>query len=92
MSAAERAGRRTLREELNDWRAAGWAIQSWIASCFDQVGICALCGSPNPQVHYNQCPWPRLRVLLDRDPGGPLTNGHGVPGDAGRRANLPPAG
>jgi len=51
---------------LADWEKAGWAVQSWIRSCFDVLGTCALCGSPDAHAHVNDCPWPQMRALLDR--------------------------
>lgn len=49
-----------------EWLQAAWNIQSWIHSCFDQVGVCTLCGSEDPRAHVNNCPWPQMRALLDR--------------------------
>jgi hypothetical protein len=85
VSTGERNRRRSLREDLEEWQAAGWAIQSWIRSCFDTVGICALCGSENARVHHNGCPWPRMRALLDRSPlpGGGAAPVLGTPGGRG---------
>lgn len=49
-----------------EWAEAAWAIQGWIASCFDVAGVCSLCGTRDPAAHVNGCPWPRTRALLDR--------------------------
>jgi hypothetical protein len=49
--------------------AAAWRIQGWIASCFDVAGVCSLCGTADPRVHVNKCPWPEMRALLDRSIG-----------------------
>jgi hypothetical protein len=51
----------------DEWAAAAWRLQAWVASCFDVTGLCTLCGGPGE--HLNGCPWPGMRVLLDRSPG-----------------------
>jgi|HubBroStandDraft_2_1064218.scaffolds.fasta_scaffold01796_23 hypothetical protein len=55
-----------MEPTAEEFAAAAQAVQSWIRSCFDQAGVCALCGSPNPGAHVNDCPWPQTRALLDR--------------------------
>ena len=51
----------------DEWAAAAWKIQSWIRSCFDVTGHCALCGTKDPAEHVTGCPWPQTRALLIRD-------------------------
>ena len=50
-----------------EWSDAAWAIQAWVASCFDVIGKCTFCGTDNPNWHINGCPWPQTRRLLDKD-------------------------
>jgi hypothetical protein len=51
-----------------EWAEAAWKIQGWVRSCFDVAGVCTLCGTKDPAVHVNDCPWPEMRALLDRAP------------------------
>lgn len=52
-----------------EWTEAAWLLQAWIRTCYDLMGVCSLCGSPEPAEHVNGCPWPDVRALLDRSPG-----------------------
>lgn len=39
------------------------------------MGWCAICGTPEPRSHVNDCPWPRLRQLLDTEDAARLARG-----------------
>jgi hypothetical protein len=49
-----------------EWAKAAWMIQSWVRSCYDQMGYCVFCAAIEASPHIPGCPWPQTRALLDR--------------------------